>query len=143
MLKRLLIAYVFIFSYAGAVLHSIVPHHHHDSHQEAKEHRHHDHHTNHLHSDEHQDSEDHKHNDSHSLYFLTHAANTDILVTHVSIDTSGKLKKGEKLVVIHAALHVFNIISLHQVFHPPSGNLATHSTAYLFRALRAPPISFC
>ena len=137
MLKKLLIIYAFLFSYSGAILHSIVPHHHHNSFKEAKEHHHHDHHTSHSHSDEQDDSQDHEHKGS--LYFLTHSANNDIVVTHSSIDGATKIKKAEKWVASFTSLPVFELITSRQVFHPPSDDLTTHSTAYLFRALRAPP----
>jgi hypothetical protein len=138
MLKKLLIVYVFIFSYAGAVMHSIVPHHHHDTHKEAKEHHHHDHHASHSHDDGKNDK-DNEHKSS--LYFLTHAVNADIFVDHAPIDGSIKNNKTEKIITVYTAFHSFTLTSAQQVFHPLWDDLNTHSTAYLFRALRAPPTS--
>lgn len=135
MLKNLFIVYVFVFSYAGAILHSIVPHHHHNSHQEAKEY---DHHTSHSHGDKQQDSKDHKHTGL--PYLLTHSANTDVLVSQASVDGTAKSKKAEKLMVAIAELPMFNHAPAKQVFHPPSDDLSANSAAYLFRALRAPPL---
>ncbi len=139
MLKKLILVYVFIFSYAGAILHSIVPHHHHSSQQEAKEHHHHDHLSKHSHGEDHQDDKDR--DQESSPYLFTHSANTDVLGNHAYVDTVVKSKKAVKLFSIHADPPVLNLTIAKQVFHPPSDDLITNSSAYLFGALRAPPIS--
>ena len=139
MRKKLLIAYVFLFSYAGAVAHSIVPHHHHDSHKEAKSHHHHDNQSSHSHHDDKRDTNEHEH--SGSIYFLTHAANSDITINHSSEHGIAKIKKTEKQVTVYSLLVISSIVPSQQIFHPPSDDLFTHSSLYLFSALRAPPFS--
>ncbi len=139
MLKKLILVYVFIFSYAGAVLHSIVPHHHHNSQQEAKKHHQHDHHAEHSHGEDQQNDKDH--GQENSPYLFSHTANADVLANHAYVDTFVKSKKADKLFALHAEPAVLNLTIAKQVFHPPSDDLITNSSAYLFGALRAPPIS--
>ncbi len=139
MVKRLIIFYVFLISYAGAVAHGIVPHHHHTSQKEVKQHHHHSQ-TSHSHSEgNEEDSSSHDHNDS--LYFLTHLSNADILNNHAGNDGVVKNKKSEKLIVVQASLPPSIFIPLHLVFRPPSDDIITHSTTYLSFGLRAPPIA--
>ena len=139
MLKKLLFFYVFIFSYSGAILHSIVPHHHHNSHKEAKEHHQHDNEASHTHGDEHQESNDPEHSDS--LYLLTHSSNADITVSHTSAEVSVKGMKGENLIAVCVEFSIFIHVLLPKVFHPPSDDPVTGNSLYLFSALRGPPFS--
>lgn len=139
MLKKLILVYVFIFSYAGAVLHSIVPHHHHNSQQEATEHHHHDHHAEHSHGHGEDQQSDKNHEQESSPYLFTHTANADVLANHAYVDSFVKSKKADKLFVLHTEPAVLNLTIAKQVFHPPSDDLITNSPAYLFGALRAPP----
>jgi|JI10StandDraft_1071094.scaffolds.fasta_scaffold05293_11 hypothetical protein len=137
MLKKLLFVYAFLFSYSGAILHSIIPHHHHDSHKEAKSHHHHGSQSSHSHHDDKKDTSNHEH--SGSVYFLTHAANSDITISHSSEQGITKVKKAEKQVTVYNLLVIANRVPPKQIFHPPSDDLFTHSSLYLFSALRAPP----
>lgn len=139
MLKKILFVYVFLFAYSGAILHSIVPHHHHDSPKEATEHHHHNSADSHSHQHDKQDTNEHE--DSNSVYFLTHAANGDITITHSSEQGIYKTKKTEKTVAIYSLLAIFRIVPSQQIFHPPSDDVITDTSRYLFRALRAPPLS--
>lgn len=140
MLKKLLFVYVFLFAYSGAILHSIVPHHHHDSHKEAKEHHHHGDQSNHSHDNNPQDKSDHEHTGS--VYFLTHAVNADSVVGHSSSFTeSVKGKSAQKPITAYVELPQFGFVFSFQVFHPPSDDSVSETTLYLYRALRAPPIS--
>jgi hypothetical protein len=139
MLKKLLFIYVFLFAYAGAILHSIVPHHHHASHKEAQDHHHHDTESSHSHQDDKQGAEDH--GQSGSLYFLTHASNSDILFGHAAEQGVVKSKKAEKLVAVYNLFPVLSIGPAQQIFHPPTDDLVPTISHYLFRALRAPPLS--
>lgn len=156
MLKKLIFVYVFIFSYAGAVLHSIVPHHHHDTYQEANEHNHHNNKSSHSHhhdkqssnshhddkKDTHEDEKDrHEQGQSSALYFLTHGANSDVLTSNVVEQKIIKSNNGGKLTALYSLLPVVSIVPSQKVFHPPSAELIPDSTHYLFRALRAPPLS--
>lgn len=138
MLKRLLLAYVLLFSYAGAILHSVVPHHHHHSEQEAKDH-HHDHHAHHSHDDS---SEKHDHHHKGATYLLAHSSNADVLVNHSTIDGAVKGKKTE-IQAVFIELPVPDQTDAETVFHSPPNNRLTTSTASPFPALRAPPITFC
>ena len=142
MLKKLFLVYVLIFSYAGAVLHSIVPHHHHNSQQEAKEHHHHDHHAKHSHAEDQHNDNDKGHEQESSPYIFTHSANTDVLASHAYVDTVVKSKKADRLFALRAELPTLILAIPTQIFHPPTDDLITNSTAYLFGALRAPPTSF-
>lgn len=137
MLKKLILVYVFIFSYAGAVLHSIVPHHHHNSQQEAKAHHHHDHHAKHSHGEDQQNDKDHEQESA--PYLFSHTANADVLANHASVDTVVKSKKADKLFALRTELPTLILAVQTQVFHPPTDDLITNSPAYLFGALRAPP----
>ncbi len=138
MLKKLLFVYVFLFAYSGAILHSIVPHHHHDSHKEAKEHHHHGDQSSHSHDESTKDNNEHEHTGS--LYFLTHAVNADIVVSHSSsFVESVKSKSIEKSITSYLELPQFGFESSFQVFHPPSDDSIAETSLYLFRALRAPP----
>lgn len=139
MLKKLLFVYVFLFAYSGSILHSIVPHHHHDSHKEATEHHHHGSEESHAHH--HDKKTDNDHEDSGLVYFITHAANSDITIAHSSEQGLAKIKKTEKQVVVYSLLSIFKIIPSQQIFHPPSDDVIPDNTHYLFRALRAPPLS--
>lgn len=139
MLKKLLFVYAFLFSYSGAILHSIVPHHHHDSQQEAKTHHHHDNHSSHSHHDDKKDTSEHER--SGSVYFLTHTANADITNSHSPEQGIAKGKKTEKQVTVNNLLVMARRVPSKQIFHPPSDDLFTHSSFYLFSALRAPPFS--
>ena len=136
MLKKVLFVYVFLFSYSGAMLHSIMPHHHHNSYREAKAHHHYNHQTSHSHSDEHKDNNN---RDSDSPHLLTHVSNTDVLVDHASGEGAANGKKAEKLIAVYTALPVFSFVRSQQIFHPPSDDLITQSSLYLLSALRAPP----
>ncbi len=132
MRKKLLIAYVFLFSYAGAVAHSVVPHHHHQSQGEAKKHHHQDH-TN----PSHDDSSKEDQGDEGHLYFISHTSNADVVVNHVSIDN---LVKGN---VQFATLLPESIVSFsiadHNIFHPPMGDRIPPLPVFCSRSLRAPP----
>lgn len=139
MLKKLLFVYAFLFSYSGAILHSIVPHHHHNSHKEATEHHHHDNEASHTHGDEHQESNDPEHGDS--LYLLKHSSNADISASHASTEVAAKGKKAEYQIPIRVDFSVFRLVPLPKIFHPPSDDLLTRNPHYLFSALRAPPCS--
>lgn len=132
MRKKLLIAYVFLFSYAGAVAHSVVPHHHHQSQGEAKKHHHHDH-TNASQGD----SSKKDQGDGGQLYFLSHASNADVVVNHVSIDN---LAKGN--IQFATLLPEFIIpfaIADHNIFHPPMGDRIPLLSVFFSCSLRAPP----
>ncbi len=139
MLKKLLFVYAFLFAYSGAILHSIVPHHHHNSHKEAKQHHHHGNGDTNSHHHDKQDGNEHE--DSKSIYFLTHAANSDITITHSSEQGVSKIKKTEKQVAAYSLLAIFRIVPSQQIFHPPSDDSISDTTLYLFSALRAPPRS--
>jgi hypothetical protein len=141
MLKKLLFVYVFLFAYSGAILHSIVPHHHHDSHKEATEHHHHG--SGDSHSQHHDKKDTNGHEDPSSVYFLTHAANADVTLAHSSEQGFVKIKKTEKQVAVYNLLAIFRIVHSQQIFHPPSDDAITDNSPYLFRALRAPPIFIC
>jgi len=136
MLKKLLFVYAFLFSYSGVILHSIVPHHHHDSHKEARSHHNHDNQSSHSHHDDKRDTNEHEH--SGSVYFLTHGANSDITISHSSEQGIAKIKKQ---VTVYNLLVIASRVPSQQIFHPPSDDLLTHSSLYLFSALRAPPFS--
>lgn len=137
MLKKILLVYVFLFAYSGAILHSIVPHHHHDSHKEATEHHHHGSDNSDSHHHDKQDTNEHE--DASAVYFLTHAANADVTFVHSSEQGFAKIKKTEKQLAVYSLLAIFRIVPAQQIFHPPSDDLFTHSSLYLFSALRAPP----
>lgn len=139
MLKKLLLVYVFLFAYSGAILHSIVPHHHHDSHKEATEHHHHDSAENHSHQHDKQDTNEHE--DSNSVYFLTHAANADVTFSHSSEQGFARVKKTETQVAAYSLIAIFRIVPSQQIFHPPSDDSIADNSLYLFFALRAPPLS--
>lgn len=134
MLKRFLIVYVFLFSYAGAIAHSIVPHHHHVSHKEAKEHHHHNH-ASHSHG-EHDGSK--KEQSQEGAYFLTHASNTDVVVNHFSFDNPVKGKKLQFSVQLSEPL-LSAALSDHNIFHPPHNDRLSPTTVFYSRSLRAPP----
>lgn len=138
MLKKLLFVYVFMFAYSGAILHVIVPHHHHDSRKEAAEHHHHG--SGDSHSHHHDKKDTNEHEDPSSVYFLTHAANADITSSHSSDHCFAKIKKTEKQVAVYSLLAIFKIVPSHQIFHPPSDDVLSDNSFYLFRALRAPPL---
>ena len=131
MRKRLLIVYVFLFSYAGAVAHSIVPHHHHPTQKEAK--KHHDH-TNHSR----EDSSKNDHEDEGQLYFLNHASNADGVVNHAAINNLGKGKKIQFAIPILVSIILFATAD-HNVFHPPMDDRTPLLTVFYSRSLRAPP----
>ncbi len=138
MLKKLFFVSVFLFAYSGAILHSIVPHHHHNSHKEAKEHHQHGDQSSHSHNDNTKDSNDQEHTGS--LYFLTHAFNADIVVSHFStIEGSVKGKSTEKPITVFIKVSRFSFESSPQIFHPPTDDSSAETSYYLFRALRAPP----
>jgi hypothetical protein len=134
MLKRFLIVYVFLFSYAGAIAHSIVPHHHHVSHKEAKEHHHHNH-ASHSHG-EHDGSK--KEQSQEGAYFLTHASNTDVVVNHFSFDNPIKGKKLQFSVQVSEPL-LSLALSDHNIFHPPPNDRLLSIAVFYSRSLRAPP----
>ena len=136
MLKKLLIVYAFLFSYSGAMAHSIVPHHHHNSEKEAKQqHRHHDQ-TNHSHGED--DSSKKGENNQDGTYFLTHASNTDVVVSHFSFDNPVKGKKIQFSVPFFEPLVSFRL-SDHNIFHPPSNEWHSSIVVFNSRSLRAPP----
>lgn len=137
MLKKLLFVYAFLFSYSGAILHSIVPHHHHNSHKEATEHHQHDNEASDTHGDEHQESNDPEHSDL--LYLLTHSSNADIAVSHAATEVSVKGMKDENQIAVCVEFSVFIQVHLRKVFHPPSDDPVAGNSLYLFSALRAPP----
>lgn len=140
MLKRLLLSYVLVLSYAGAILHSVVPHHHHHTEQEAKEH-HHDHHQ-HDTDHSHDTPQHHDHGSDDATYLFAHSANADLLVNHTSIDGAVKHKK-IVLFAVFAELSLQDQTYVKAIFHtPPDEGLIT-STASPFPALRAPPHSTC
>jgi len=141
MLKKLLFVYVFLFSYSGAILHSIIPHHHHNSHKEAKSHHHHENQSSHSHDDDQNDTNEHE--QSTSFYFLTHAANADVLTTHADKQVINKGQQVEKSIAFYIPLSVAELTPSQKVFHPPSDDPFSDSTLYLFGSLRAPPISIC
>jgi hypothetical protein len=141
MLKKLLFVYVFLFAYSGAILHGIVPHHHHDSVKEATEHHHHK--SDHNNSHHHDKKDNNKHDDSGSLHFLTHGANADVTIGHSAEQGIAKIKKTEKQVGAYSLFVIFKIVPSQKIFHPPSDDSITDNSCYLFRALRAPPISIC
>ena len=117
MLKKILFVYVFLFAYSGAILHSIIPHHHHDSHKEATEHHHPGSEKSHSHHHDKEDSNEHE--QSNSVYFLTHAANSDITVAHSSEQGISKIKKTEKPVVVYTFRATLKIVPSQQIFiHP-------------------------
>lgn len=140
MLKRLLFVYAFLFSYSGAILHSIIPHHHHESHQEAKSHHHHDQ-SGHSHHDDQKDSSEQDH--SGSIYFLTHAANSDITISHSPDQGQAQGKKAAKSIAFNSPLELSHQVTAPPIFHPPTDDPIADHSFYRFRALRAPPVAIC
>ena len=132
MRKKLLIAYVFLFSYAGAVAHSIVPHHHHQSQGEAKEHHHHGHSN--VPPD---DSSKNDKGDDGQLYFLSHTSNADVVVNHVSIDNL-VIGNVQFAGLLPESIITFTIAD-HNIFHPPMDDRIPLITVFYSRSLRAPP----
>ena len=139
MLKKLLFVYVFLFAYSGAILHSIVPHHHHDSHKEARQHHHHSSDESRSHHHDKQDTNEQE--QSGLVYFLTHAANSEITIAHSSEQGFAKIKKIEKQVAVYSLLAIFRIVPSKPIYHPPTDDVISDNSLYLFRALRAPPLS--
>lgn len=140
MQKKLLFTYVFLIAYSGAMLHSIVPHHHHDSLKKATEHHHH-HENDGYQSHQHDQQDKNRHDDANPIYFLTHAANSDITIAHSSEQGTVKIKKSEKQVASSSLFIIFRKVPLNQIFDPPLDDIITDNSLYLFRTLRAPPVS--
>lgn len=131
MQKRLLFVYILLFSYSGAVAHSIVPHHHHQTQEEAKRHHHHNS-AGHSHKDSSK-----KDKDDDGVYFLIHATNADVVIDNVVIDP-GKEKTSSFVVLLCESVIPFSIAD-HNVFHPPNDERTTLLTILNSRSLRAPP----
>lgn len=134
MFFRKVISFILMFCYAGAIAHSIVPHHHHTDLQEAVEHHHQgDHH--HSHQDGGHEKNDHS--SQPSAFFYSHSANADILLTHVSIDLTNKVKQVDFAIFVP-------ILCIYEhepgtVFHPPQPDAILTQFGFSARQLRAPP----
>lgn len=143
MLKRLILSSVLLISYAGAILHSVVPHHHHHSQEEAKEHHHDDHHHHQAnHSHDHDAPQHDNHHQADATYLFAHSANADVIMSHTSIDGAVKGKKTE-VQTVFIEFPLLHQTEAEQVFHAPPNDRLTTSTASPFPALRAPPFSLC
>lgn len=133
MFIRKIISFILMFCYAGAIAHSIVPHHHHTNHQEAVEH----HHTDHHHSHQDGGHEENGPASQPSTFFYSHSANADVLLSHVSIDLTNKVKQTD-LIVFIPILCTYE----HEpgtVFHPPQPDAIRTEFKFSADQLRAPP----
>jgi hypothetical protein len=142
MLNKQVIVCMLIFSYLGAVLHSMVPHHHHDTLEEAEKHHHVHHASNHGHSHSHDhDAKSDNGGSNGSRFFLSHSINADVLLTDTSIENTANGTKS-KISVAHCKTPLrLGLPHAISVFRPPSNETTHHTTHYPFRALRAPPLS--
>ncbi len=136
MLKKLFIVFTFLISYSGAIAHSIVPHHHHNSEKEAKQKHHHHDQTSHSHGEDDSSKKGQSHEGA--AYFLTHASNTDVVVSHFSFDNPVKGKKIQFSVPFSEPLVSFRL-SDHNIFHPPSDERFLSIAVLYSHSLRAPP----
>lgn len=123
---RDLIIYLFLVCYAGALTHSVVPHHHHESSEELEKHTH--------------DSEDQNplHQHEGTAHYLSHTTNVDILLSQVSTLKPFKLKAIVAVTCCVAQLFE-NTRYSPPVFHPPANQRIAHDSYYSSPALRAPP----
>jgi hypothetical protein len=129
-------------AYTLSLAHSVIPHHHHKTEDEASAHKHSDHHHDkheHHHSD-HEDSNTENENseDTGHFFFFSHDANIDVLVKHSSIDKPVNLKKTQPSITVKQQVISFEI-SKHLVFHPPQGETNFISAVQSTLALRGPP----
>lgn len=132
---RNLIIYLFLFSYAGALAHSLIPHHHDDSAEKLQEHIHSDSKASH-----HNNSSESNQEPEESPHFLTHLSNVDVL--NQNNTSNSFVKKEVKKAVITEPFVEVNAGSFElPIFHPPDQQIVT-SIQFQFRPLRAPPVLF-
>jgi hypothetical protein len=130
-----------LIAYTLSLAHSVIPHHHHDNLAQAREHSHsnghHHHHHSHEHNNEESPKDSHDHDTSH-LFFLTHVANSDVLIKRIAIDGPVKLKKIDIAIPRDEQIIIFELLE-YQVFQPPQDADIFIAPAYSTRSLRAPP----
>ena len=146
---RAIIFSITLLAYALSLAHSVIPHHHHKSAEEARSHEHatsHSHSHKHAHSHDHASNADHHQDekrDKHShesghLFFLTHDSNLDVLVRNSLVEKSIKEKKVQKVISTSDQV-ISQSTPEHLVFHPPKsdGKLSLYRPSS--NSLRAPP----
>lgn len=135
-----------LIAYTLSLAHSVIPHHHHTTAEEATAHEHsHDHHEHpkdHGHGHSHQqhdqpESEGDSSGTGH-FFFFNHGANGDVLVRHISLDNPVKSKKVQIEIPVDERVVPF-IVGEHLVFHPPQRTGKIHSATLSASSLRGPP----
>ncbi|MEP2667351.1 MAG: hypothetical protein ABJH04_00060 [Cyclobacteriaceae bacterium] len=120
------IIYLFLVCYAGALTHSVAPHHHHESSEELEKHSH------------NSGDKDPVEQQQGTAHFLSHTTNVDVLLSQVSTVKLSKVKAIAAVTCCVAQLSENERYSP-PVFHPPANQRIAHDSYYSSPALRAPP----
>jgi hypothetical protein len=130
-----------LFAYTLSLAHSVIPHHHHKTADDATAHdkTSHEHNSDHDHHHGHEKSqtEDDSHDTGH-FFFFSHDITADVLIKHRSIDNPVKTKKVVASVPVKE-LTQFISISRYIVFHPPPDDQTSQSVSLPSNKLRGPP----
>jgi hypothetical protein len=133
-------------AYSLWLAHSVVPHHHHKTAEEADAH-HHGHSHGHTHDDDHESKRHSHHEDSNSseqnsqtghFFLFSHDSNAEVLVNHSSASETLKAKKAQKTIFVNERKSQFSF-SAYLVFHPPPDREAYTQPLFSSTSLRAPP----
>jgi hypothetical protein len=138
-----LIIYVFtLTAYMLSLAHSVIPHHHHKTVQEAEAHDHADSHHGHN-SDKHHHGHDSQDTPepSHHFLFFSHDVNADVLIKHGSVDNPVKNKKPQCDVTLKDAI-TLRVRTAYLAFHPPQDDPAPDLSILSSNSLRGPPYLF-
>ena len=130
---RNLIIYLFLFSYAGALAHSLIPHHHDDSVEKLQEHIQSDSDASH-----HDNSSESNQEPKESPHFLTHLSNVDVLNQNNTSNAFVK-KEVKKIIAVKVCTKISASSFDRPVFRPPANQRVKNNFQFRFRALRAPP----
>jgi hypothetical protein len=131
---------IMLIAYSLSMAHSVIPHHHHQSAEEANHSHDHsgkDYHHGHKHH--HDDHDDSSKEDGH-LFFLTHDFNSDFLshAFHSDNVIKHKKQKAADTEMKHVSSPSF---AEHLIFHPPQDEVSLSSFIFTAVSLRAPPIA--
>jgi hypothetical protein len=128
-----------LIAYSLSLAHSVIPHHHHKTSDEASlHHEGHDHHnSDHDHHD-HEKNEHEDKSDSGHFFFFSHDINADVLIKHGSINNSVKIKTVFASVPVKEQIPATSK-SCYIVFHPPPDDQISQSVSIPSNKLRGPP----
>ena len=142
MKTRVILYILTLLAYTLSLAHSVIPHHHHKSTEEARSHEHtkshrHDHGKNHHHHDS-EEKPEHESDKTGHFFFFSHDINTDVLIKHTSVGKSVKTNKVQVALPEEKQIAPFEFFA-HLVFHPPQSDKIFVFEIHSSRSLRAPP----